>query len=277
MLACAEAWLLQSLWFRSHGGVDSMPDNNPQQATPQQQLSRAADGVNKAFERAEQSAEDITSTALHKVRQVRQDAQSGLEQQRDELAGRIRRVGDALRATSDTLQAQDAVAQQLFDAASEQIERVAGYVGTVTPGELASDLQSLARRRPGLFFGSSFVLGLALGRFAKSSASGASSASAEDEHVRRAATRPRSPSRSATYAERSPASASPSRPSNTTHAGTSSLPQGVSSTVHSTEHTQPSTAPSYGATSGTVAKPQAEPSPATTKAHSVEPGEGVKS
>jgi len=148
-----------------------MPNNNPQQTTPQHQMAKAAEGANRVAERLEQSAESATSAAIEKVRQVREEAQSGIEQQREQIANRIRRVGGVLRASSQTLSTDDALSQQLFNTAGDQFERVADYIANLTPSDLASDVQSLARRRPGLFFGGSFIVGLALGRFAKSRAS----------------------------------------------------------------------------------------------------------
>ncbi|MDB4985991.1 MAG: hypothetical protein JWN04_1169, partial [Myxococcaceae bacterium] len=163
-----------------YGGVDSMPNNNPQQTT-QQQIARAAEGASKVAERLESSAENAASVAIEKVRQVRDEAQSGIEHQRDQIADRIRRIGGVLRSGSQTLSTDDPLSQQLFETAGDRIDRLANYVGNITPAELANDVQSLARRSPGLFFGGSFILGLALGRFAKSTASALSAAASEDD------------------------------------------------------------------------------------------------
>jgi hypothetical protein len=157
-----------------------MPNNNPQQTTPQQQIARAADSATKAAERLSEGAENATSMAIEKVRRVRDEAQSGIEHQRAQVADRIRRLGGVMRAGSQTLSTDDPLAEQLFNSASERIEQVAEYISNVTPGELANDVTSLARRSPALFFGGSFILGLALGRFVKSSASAAANVGEDD-------------------------------------------------------------------------------------------------
>jgi hypothetical protein len=285
--------VVANLEVRSLGGVDSMPNNNPQQTTPQQQIAKAAEGANRAAERLEHSAEQVTSAAIEKVRQVREEAQSGIEHQREEIANRVRRVGGVLRSTGQTLGTDDPLSQQLFDAAGDRIERIAEYISSVTPGSLAGDVQSLARRQPGLFFGGSFILGLALGRFAKSSAAGAASERAfagdadtsyEDTSAVRsgASARRRQPGRdrAASGAQQSPRNTGglPEGVSGSSSSGSSSSGSNVSGTTGSgSAHTAPANAaPSYGAASGTVARPAASSGTASGKPHDVGPGEGSK-
>lgn len=263
-----------------------MPNNNPQ-TTPQQQIAKAAEGANKAAERLESTAEHAASVAIEKVRQVREEAQSGIQQQRDLVADRIRRIGGVLRSGSQTLSTDDPLAQQLFDTAGDRIDRLASYIGNITPGQLADDVHTLARRRPGLFFGGSFIVGLALGRFAKSSASAITGAvgsggrdESRDEYEQTSTPRKnasanrqggsqgsaqgssqRSASagggasgstgqRSASRTGQSSASAESGTPSTS-----STLPQGVSSSAHATIGTGsahgpgPNAGPSYGASS----------------------------
>jgi hypothetical protein len=283
-----------------------MPNNNPQQqTTPQQQIARAAEGASKAAERLGESAEHATSVAIEKVRQVRDDAQSGIEQQRDQVAERIRRLSGVLRAGSQTLSTDDPLAQQLFETAGERIEQVADYIKEITPGDLADDITSLARRRPGLFFGGSFILGLALGRFVKSSASVAVSGSDDDdddEYENTLAVRPTKRGRTrkqrraqhaqtagAAASQRSStggsagAQASSSAPSHKPAATASPSTAGSTSTgtVGSGSSHGPSNTPSYGASSTvtTASRPQVSSSqtPASSTARDVERGEGNKS
>lgn len=288
-----------------------MPNNNPQQTTPQQQIARAAETANKAAERLGETAEHATSVAIEKVRQVRDEAQSGIEHQRAEVADRIRRLGGVLRASSQTLSTDDPLAQQLFASAGDRIEKVAEYIGSITPGELASDVQSLARRRPGLFFGGSFIIGLALGRFVKSSAaaavgSGSSDSSSSDLDYDATLTMRKAPSRrtgktqqqgasssgrgAGASASSTSASPSPSGASSTqggaTQGGASSAskqqPAGSTSTgtVGSGSAQGASSGPSYGSASSvtTSSKPQsqAQSAPSATP-RDVERGEGSKS
>lgn len=273
-----------------------MPNNNPQQSTPQQQIARAAEGATKAAERLEQGAEQATSAAIEKVRQVREEAQTGLEQQRAQIAKRIRRVGGALLASSGALAEDDALSQQLFETVGDRIERVADYISTVTPGELASDVQTMARRQPGLFFGGSFIIGLALGRFAKSTAgSAARTFEAEAETVEQAPTR-RAQGRGKGQSRQASAQQQPrettQQPRETAQQSsataqsrsTTPLPQGVGSSstgtvgVGSAQGSATNASPSYGPGATAATKPQAQPQPQTSATpQPTERGEGTKS
>lgn len=290
-----------------------MPNNNPQQqTTPQQQIARAAEGASRAAERLGENAEHATSVAIEKVRQVRDEAQSGIEQQRDQVAERIRRLGGVLRASSQTLSTDDPLAQQLFDTVGDRVEQVADYITNLTPADLADDITSLARRRPGLFFGGSFIVGLALGRFVKSTASAAASSSFEDEegeYDSTLAVRPASRGRSRKQRRAQAAQASINQPSQRASTSGSSAASQPSSTkpAASTSGSSPgsgsagsasagstttgtvgsgsshgaSSTPSYGASSSvtTASKPQTSSSqtPASSTARDVERGEGNKS
>lgn len=252
-----------------------MPNNNPQSTTTPQppiarEIARASEAVNRTGERLEANVENAASVAIEKVRQVRDQAQSGLEQQRVEVVERIRRLGDVLRSSSETLARTDPLAHQLFDTAHQRIERVAGYVETLTPGDLANDVAELSRRRPGIFFGGAFILGLALGRFAKSSTGTAGGEPARREPGQgsraRQASAPRTGSSGAGRA------AQPSSQS-------SALPQGVSSSAPATSsaHGASSSIGSpYGASPRLGGKQESASTPSNT-AREVPPGEGSKS
>jgi ElaB/YqjD/DUF883 family membrane-anchored ribosome-binding protein len=146
-------------------GVESMPNNNPQS-----QQQRSQESSSKLTDRIEKTAEQTTSAAIQRVRDAREQAASGLEHQRGQIADRIRRLGGVIRAGSETLSTDDPYAQGLLSSSGDRIEQLADYVENLTPGQLADDVQTFARQRPALFFGGTFLLGLGLGRFVKSSA-----------------------------------------------------------------------------------------------------------
>lgn len=151
-----------------------MPTNNPQPQTSgsrsgSEQSSSFEGRVERGSERVERGIEQLATSAADRVREAREQATSGITEQRDMVAQRIRRISGVLRAGSSTLATDDSFAQNLLEAASDRIARVADYVSEATPGMVSDDLQRVARRRPGLFFGGAFMLGLTLGRFVKSS------------------------------------------------------------------------------------------------------------
>ncbi|MET0411600.1 MAG: hypothetical protein ABW217_09895 [Polyangiaceae bacterium] len=63
----------------------------------------------------------------------------------------------------------DAIVAKYADSISDGIDLVATYVSVLEPGSLVGDVTRLARRRPAWFFGGAFLIGLAAGRFLKSS------------------------------------------------------------------------------------------------------------
>jgi ElaB/YqjD/DUF883 family membrane-anchored ribosome-binding protein len=148
-----------------------MPTNNPTQSAPP--ASASAFGTTqqqqKIADRVEQTTQHAADAAVAQVREVRERAESGLAEQRSLVAERVRRLGGVLRTGSDQLTREDEFVQSLLDTASERVERVADYIDRASPSDVIEDLSTLARTQPGLFFGGAFVLGLAIGRFAKSS------------------------------------------------------------------------------------------------------------
>lgn len=155
-----------------------MPTDNPQTQRLAAATARINDRVEQGAERVEQGVQSAADTAIQQVRDARERAESGLEQQRAMVSGRVRRFGDALRNTSDQLTGEDQFVQELLDGASDRVQRVAQYIDHARPEDVAYDLQSFARRQPALFFGGAFLVGLAIGRFAKSSSHGVQAPSA---------------------------------------------------------------------------------------------------
>lgn len=81
----------------------------------------------------------------------------------DVLAGAVRQTTDQLRRDQhDTL-------AHYIDRAAEQLERISDTIRNKDVNELFRDARQLARRQPVVFLGGSFVAGMLLARFLKSS------------------------------------------------------------------------------------------------------------
>lgn len=130
-----------------------------------------------------QTADESAHKAIERVQETRERARSGIERQQAQLGERIREVSEALRGSGLKLKDNDAVAS-LLDGASERVDRLASYVDTASPRSVARDLHDFARDKPAWFFGGAFLAGLALGRFAKSSARAASEELSDAERLR---------------------------------------------------------------------------------------------
>jgi hypothetical protein len=123
---------------------------------------RAASGISA---KSHEAAEQLKSAVVDQAEHARHMADSA----RDDAAERFRRVASHLRSVGDTLRSDDHMASMLAERASRGVEGVADYVASKDVRGFLRDTEQLARRQPALFFGSAFVLGLAIGRFLKSS------------------------------------------------------------------------------------------------------------
>lgn len=101
---------------------------------------------------------------------VKESATTQLGAQKDRATDGIGSVAQAVRQSTQQLRDQqhETIAQYVEQAA-DQLERFASRMKERNIGDLARDAQELARRRPAVFIGSAFVLGLLGARFLKSS------------------------------------------------------------------------------------------------------------
>jgi len=101
---------------------------------------------------------------------VRESATSQLGAQKDRATDGIGSVAQAVRQSTQQLRDQqhETIAQYVEQAA-DRLERFASTLKDRDIGDLARQAQDLARRRPALFIGAAFALGLCAARFIKSS------------------------------------------------------------------------------------------------------------
>jgi hypothetical protein len=134
----------------------------------------------EAIERLTREADRTAHKTVESVQRTRQRAAAEIADQRALLSGRIRGVGEALKAGAEQLDRDEGVAA-LFDSASARVERIASYVDEASAQAVASDLSRLARTSPAWFYGGAFLAGLALGRFARASGRSVESEGITDE------------------------------------------------------------------------------------------------
>lgn len=101
---------------------------------------------------------------------VRQGANTQLSTQKNKATDGISNVAQAVRQTTQQLRdnRHDTIARYV-DEAANQLERVSNQLRNKDIGELMRDAQQFARRRPAVFIGSAFAIGLLGARFLKSS------------------------------------------------------------------------------------------------------------
>jgi len=127
---------------------------------------RSASGTSKIAAKSHDAAEQLKESVVGQANQMREKASTAKAQTSD----RIRGVAAQLQNMSETLREDDPFTADLAQRASRGIENVAQYVRSSDARTLLRDTEQLARRQPALFFGGAFLLGLAAGRFLKSSA-----------------------------------------------------------------------------------------------------------
>lgn len=205
-------------------------------------------------DRAHDASERLRETAIDKAGQARDRVREGFGEGRQQVVNRIRGVGSALRSTSNSLRSSDDVVARYMETASRRIESAADYVSTAEVADLVREAERFARRQPAIFFGGAFLLGLAVGRFVKSSRSESSESELDITRSRFGATPRRG------YGYERPYGA-PIQPKPTAPIGgsQSARPSGTSG-VYTGGTSGSST---YGGTSGST-RPPSSPPPAST-------------
>jgi len=116
--------------------------------------------------KSHEAATRVKDVALSRV----DEAKSAADTAKHRASERVRAFGAAVRSLGHHLRAGDErVIANYAERASERIETIASFIETAEPQSLVRQGEDLARRNPLAFFGGSFVIGLTLGRFLKSS------------------------------------------------------------------------------------------------------------
>lgn len=111
-----------------------------------------------------------TRGAQSLVERAESEARSRLNAGKKDAALTLSSVASTLLNSSSQLKdEQQAMAGEYVGKAAEQIDRLAQYIQNADPGQLADEVQRFARRRPAVFIGAAFALGVIGARFLKSS------------------------------------------------------------------------------------------------------------
>lgn len=97
--------------------------------------------------------------------QMREAAQSLLEEQKGRLAQAVEDIADVLRRTADALESEDRAATARYaEEAAAQIRRLSDALRSREIGELLAKAEDFARRQPALFIASAVAAGFVVGR-----------------------------------------------------------------------------------------------------------------
>jgi len=125
---------------------------------------QVSQGTQTAVDKTQQMAGQMTQ-------QAKSQAQTMFQNQKQTVTQNLSHVSEALRTTSDTLEAQNlAPVATVIDTAADRLDGVTSYLENTDLDGLMQDAESFARRNQALFLGGTFALGLLAARFLKSSA-----------------------------------------------------------------------------------------------------------
>lgn len=99
---------------------------------------------------------------------AREQADEAVSRRKDDAAGRLDALSGALHDGAQRLGTEDDVLARYANTAADGVDRLSRYLRESDPEALLRDVEGFARRRPELFVGGTFVAGLLLARFLKS-------------------------------------------------------------------------------------------------------------
>jgi hypothetical protein len=133
--------------------------------------STATDQARDVASEAKQQGRDL----LHQARSTVRGQAAG---QKDRAAGQLRSVADQLRTMQEGGGAPSGPASEIVRQASQQTERLAGWLEDREPADILDDARNFARQRPGIFLLSCLAAGFVVGRLVKGARSDDSSSRA---------------------------------------------------------------------------------------------------
>jgi hypothetical protein len=149
--------------FQGTGTDQGWQGQQGQQPGATQQMK---DEVKGLANQAKEETKKLAGQARGQVEQL-------VTQQRDQVAVRLGSVAGALRDVGRKLQEEDQGGFGRYaDQAAQQVDKLSNYLREkdLNLNSLVRDTETLARRRPELFLGGTFLAGLLLARFLKASA-----------------------------------------------------------------------------------------------------------
>ena len=105
---------------------------------------------------------------------IQQKVTSKVDEQKNRAADGLGGIASVFQQASSELRNENEALASYVDMASDQMRRLAEHIRQRGIADMLDDVSVFARRRPAVFIGGAFMLGLGLARFMKSSADRAS-------------------------------------------------------------------------------------------------------
>jgi hypothetical protein len=111
---------------------------------------------------------------------IQQKVTSRVDEQKNRAADGLGGIADVIRNAGNELRMENETLASYVDAASDQMRRLADQIREKGVAEMMDDVSQFARRRPALFIGGAFLVGIGIARFLKSSAANSDDRSYDD-------------------------------------------------------------------------------------------------
>jgi hypothetical protein len=101
---------------------------------------------------------------------LKQNVTSRVDEQKNRAADGLGGIANVIRNAGNELRTENEALASYIDTASDQLRRFADHIRQKGVADMMDDVHTFARRRPALFIGGAFLIGLGIARFLKSSA-----------------------------------------------------------------------------------------------------------
>ena len=116
------------------------------------------------------AANGDTSAAAGFIGGIKQNVTSRVDEQKNRAADGLGGIANVIRNAGNELRSENEALASYVDAASDQLRRFADQIREKGVADMLDDVHTFARRRPALFIGGAFLVGIGIARFLKSSA-----------------------------------------------------------------------------------------------------------
>jgi hypothetical protein len=110
------------------------------------------------------------TTASDVLGGVKQRVTSRVDEQKNRAADGLGGIADVFRSASNELRNENETLASYVDMASDQMKSFANQIRQKGVADMLDDVHTFARRRPALFIGGAFLIGIGIARFLKASA-----------------------------------------------------------------------------------------------------------
>ncbi|NIH85734.1 hypothetical protein [Amycolatopsis granulosa] len=118
----------------------------------------AADQAKEVASEAQRQARNLTEQGADQLREQARKSQQ-------KAAGNLHSIADQLGQMSD--RSDSGIAQDVVREVAQRAKKVASWLDSREPGDLADEVRDFARRKPGLFLAGAAVAGLLAGRLTR--------------------------------------------------------------------------------------------------------------